>query len=405
MKLSPLLPAIALLLPKVAQADDWLYFTGPHHTGVSEESSWNARWGGSGPKIAWKAEVGTGAASFAVKGERVVTSGGGKRKDTETIFCLHRDTGDVLWKHEYECEFDERMFEGGTAATPTIDGDLVYNASYDGQVKCLQLADGKVVWETHLLKDHGGELSRWKYATSPLVIGDLVILDCGGEPNSTLALDKKTGKKVWGQGDENAGYATPTPILHQGKPAVAVFKGKALVAHDVKTGNRLWTLPWKTSYDVNASSPVPVGKTHLLVSSGYGGGRAALFDLRGSKPKRVWQNDEIKTKMSSCVVYQNHVYAVCGDSDGRLICASLRDGSTKWSQKGFGFGTLTLAGDKLIALSDKGNLVIAQATGDGYQPISQAHLLRKTCWVKPVLSQKRLFMKNNEGSVVSLDLR
>ena len=68
-------------------------------------------------------------------------------------------------------------------------------------------------------------------------------------------------------------------------------------------------------------------------------------------------------------------------------------------------GTLTLAGGRLLALSDKGNLVVAEASGAGYQPISEAQLLSKRCWVKPVLSNGRLFVKDNEGNVVCADLR
>lgn len=391
------------LLVSSLMAKDWPYFTGPDFTGASAEKDWQTDWGDDGPKVAWKAKVGTGAASFTVSGNRVLTSGADD--DKETVFCFDADSGKVLWERAFDCEFDKRMFDGGTAATPTIDGDHVYNLSYDGQLHCLSLADGKVVWKTHLIEKFGGKLSRWKYASSPLVIGDLVILDNGGKGNSTLALNKKSGKKVWGNGDENAGYATPTPIMLKGKPAVLVFKGTALVAHDLKSGKRLWEVPWKTSYEVNASSPVPLPNDQLIVSSGYNTGRVALFDLGSGKPKKLWENEDIKTKMSSCVVHNGHVFAVCGDTKGQLICVSLKDGETKWTQRGFGMGTLTLAGGRLLALSDKGNLVVAEASGAGYQPISEAQLLSKRCWVKPVLSNGRLFVKDNEGNVVCADLR
>lgn len=394
------LAAAALTLAEAA-AGDWTFFRGPDFTGASKEDGWNPKF--DEPKIAWKADVGTGAASFTVKGNRVLTSG--NQDDEDIIWCFDLDSGKELWKHAYPCKFEKRMFEGGTASTPTIDGDFVYNLSYDGQLRCLQLADGKLVWKANLLDDFGGNLSRWKYASSPLVQGNLVILDCGGSANSTLALDKKTGSKVWGVGSQNAGYASPIPFQQGGKNAVLVFKGKSMVAHEVASGKQLWEVDWETSYDVNASSPVPLPGNRLLITSGYGGGRAALFDVSGSQPRQLWRNEDIKTKMSSAVVHDDAVFAVCGDNGGKLVCVSLKDGKTLWSEGGFGFGTLTLAGDKLVILGESGNLVIADASAKGYAPLSEAVVLKRKCWVNPVLADGRILAKNNTGDTVCVDVR
>lgn len=383
-------------------AKDWLHFAGPDYSGISAESEWKD-WGSAEPKVAWKADVGKGAASFTIAGNRVLTTGNEGNKDV--VWCFDLDSGRELWKTAFACKFDKRMFDGGTAATPTISAEFVYNLSYDGQLHCLKLSDGSIVWKVHLLEDFGGKLSEWKYAGSPLVVGDLVILDAGGSGNSTLALDRRTGKKVWGNGDANAGYASPVPIIQGGNPAVVVFKGKALVAHDLKSGKQLWSLDWETSYDVNASTPIPLGNDRLLVSSGYGGGRAVLFDISGAQPKQLWRNDDIKTKMSSCIVYKDLVFAVCGDTGGKLTCVSLKDGKTLWQEGNYGFGTLALAGDRLIVLGDKGNLVVVKPSGAGFEPVAEAQILGKTCWVKPVLTDGRLLCKNNSGKTVCLDLR
>ncbi|MGK0188159.1 MAG: outer membrane protein assembly factor BamB [Verrucomicrobiales bacterium] len=395
--------ALSIFLSTVApgQAADWTFFRGPDFTGASKEAQWNSQF--DDPEIAWKADVGTGAASFTVKGNHVLTSG--NKDDKDIIWCFDLDSGKVLWKDEFPCKFEKRMFEGGTASTPTIDGDHVYNLSYDGQLRCLKLSDGSLVWKSHLVDDFGGKLSSWKYAGSPLVLGDLVILDCGGEGNSTLALNKETGKKIWGAGDENAGYASPIPIKHGGEDAVLVFKGKAMIACELASGKRLWEEEWETSYDVNASSPVPLPGNKLLITSGYGGGRAALYDLSGRKPKQLWRNDDIKTKMSSAVVYGNAVFAVSGDNKGKLVCVSLDSGKTLWTEGGFGYGTLTLAGDKLVILGESGNLVIAEASAKGYTPLSEAVILKRKCWVNPVLVNGRILAKNNKGDTVCVDVR
>ncbi|MDA0810972.1 MAG: PQQ-like beta-propeller repeat protein [Verrucomicrobia bacterium] len=385
----------------VGHCADWPSFRGPDYTGASKESNWNPKF--NDPKIAWEAEVGTGAASFTAMGNRVLTSG--NRDDKDTIWCFDLGSGKVLWKDTFPCKFEKRMFEGGTASTPTIDGDHVYNLSYDGQLRCLKLADGSLIWKVNLIDDFAGKLSTWKYAGSPLIQGNLVILDCGGEGNSTLALDKLTGKKVWGSGNQNAGYASPIPMQLKGEAAVLVFKGKSMVAKRVADGKQLWEVEWETSYDVNASSPVPLADGKLLITSGYGDGRAVLYDVAGSKPKELWRNDDIKTKMSSAVVYGDAVFAVCGDNKGKLVCVSLKTGKTLWTENGFGFGTLTLAGDKLVILGESGNLVIAEASASEYSPISEGVILKRKCWVNPTLVDGRILAKNNQGDTVCIDVR
>lgn len=200
--------------PRVS-ADDWPCFRGPHANGVSQEAGWTYAWPGDGPKAAWRLNVGIGASSFAVVGDRVLTMG--NKDDQDQVWCLDADSGRVIWKHAYACKFKDHNFEGGTSSTPTVDGALVYTLAYDGQVHCLRLTDGSVVWQKHLVHDFGGRLSSWDYAGSPTIAGPLVIFDTGAEDSSTVALDKQTGQKIWGAGSDLAGYATPIPFEYGGQ--------------------------------------------------------------------------------------------------------------------------------------------------------------------------------------------
>ena len=251
-------------------------------------------------------------------------------RDEDVVWCLDADSGQVLWQFTYPSKFDARQFEGGPASTPTVDGPFVYTLGYLGQVHCLDIEDGRIVWRRHLVDDFGGRYSSWKYAGSPLVTGDLVILDTGADGNSTVALDKTTGRKVWGVGDDLAGYATPIPFEHAGQRGVLVFKARAMVAHDLATGRELWRIGWKTYYDCNASTPTVVGDK-LFISTGYGGrsARGALFQLGPDEPRQIWLNQDLETKMNSAVVYEGHVYCVSERSGGQLMCFDLRDGADR----------------------------------------------------------------------------
>ena len=246
--------AVLLILAGWAAADDWPFLRGPSCNGVSAETGWTAQWPATGPKIAWRTDVGIDASSVVVVGGRVITMGSRKDQDEDVVWCLDADSGRVLWQFRYPSKFDARQFEGGSASTPTVDGSFVYTLGYLGQVHCLGIEDGQVVWRRHLHDDFGGRYSSWKYAGSPLVTRELVIFDTGADGNSTVALDKTTGHKVWGVGQDLAGYATPIPFDHSGQRGVLVFKARAMVAHDLAAGRELWRIEWKTNYDCNAST-------------------------------------------------------------------------------------------------------------------------------------------------------
>ena len=172
-------------------------------------------------------------------------------------------------------------------------------------------------------------------------VGDLLIQDIGGDNNSIIALEKKTGKKVWGTGRGKPGYAPAIPFKDAGQDAVLVFRAKNMSALNCDNGEELWNIPWETAYDVNASSPSIFGDK-LYISSGYASGRGALFQISNGDPKKIWENNDIKTKMSSCVIYKGHVYGI-SEKKSVLMCINMLDGSTVWAQPNMSqYGTLTI---------------------------------------------------------------
>src|SRR5579872_4213683 len=140
--------AIAILVATgSASADDWPQWRGPAHTGSSPESAWLDSWPAAGPKILWKAEVGTGFSSCTVAKGRVYTIG--NANDNDTVFCLDAEKGQVLWYHPYPSELGDKFFEGGPTSTPTVDGDRVYSISRGGDLFCFDAANGKVLWSSN----------------------------------------------------------------------------------------------------------------------------------------------------------------------------------------------------------------------------------------------------------------
>ena len=380
---------------------DWTHYRGPTSNGVSADKL--PAIPKDGPKQIWKASVGTGTSSVTVSGERVFTMGNTGGKDV--VWCFDAKSGSVVWKHEYPLDLDKRMFEGGTAATPTVDGSRVYTVSHQGDLFCLDAATGKPVWYKHYQKDFGGQRPQWGFAGSPTVEGNLLLLEVGGKGASTVALDKTTGVTVWKNGDDKAGYASPVVATVAGKKTVVMLKAGHLVGLDLKDGKDLWRGEWKTSYDVNAATPLVVGDK-VFVSSGYGSG-CGLFEVTGSGASERWRNKNLKEHINSPAVFQGHVYGFDGQagSGSPLTCLDLASGAVTWQEKSVAGGSLVIADGKLICLTEKGELVIGEASPGGFKPLAREQVLGKRCWVQPTYANGRVFCRNNDGDLVALEMK
>ncbi|MEO7319795.1 MAG: PQQ-binding-like beta-propeller repeat protein [Chthoniobacteraceae bacterium] len=381
---------------------DWLHYRGPTMNGISTEKGWSAEFPATGPKQLWKVDLGIGTASVTVSGDRLYSMG--NQNGNDVIQCLDTKTGAKVWKHQYPLDLDPNMFEGGPRSTPTIDGGRVYTVSHQGDLWCLDAATGKKIWYKHYQQGFGGRRPQWGYAGSPTIDGNVVLLDVGGKGSSTVALDKATGAVVWKAGDDEAGYASPVVASIGGKKTIVIFKASHLVGLDAKGGKELWRTEWKTSYDVNAATPVILGD-RILISSGYNHG-AALIGISGGKAREVWKNKSLREHFNSPVVVGNSIYGVDGNAGGgNLVCLDFDTGAVKWIEKSTKGGSLISADGKLIVLTEKGELVIADAVPTGFHAISRAPLMSGRCWVQPVLSGGRLFLKNNAGTLACYDLR
>lgn len=394
-----LLAMLVLPVPS-SRGDDWPNYRGPHHDGVSAEAGWSAQWPASGPAVLWKANVGVGFSSFAVAGQRVYTAG--NASNTDTVYCLDVDTGKVLWKHAYASDLGDRFFEGGPTSTPTVEGDRVYWLGRGGDLFSLDAASGKVVWSKNVHDETHVRVPGWGFAGSPLVAGELLVLNAGA---GGVAVEKGTGNVVWKSATSEAGYSTPVPMSAGGKSLVVLSNAREFLAVDVRTGEEAWRIRWVTQYGANAADPL-VNGNRILVSSGYSKG-AALLQSAPLEPKTLWKSKVLSAHLSSAVRVGEFVYGADGNSGEAqaLKCFEFVTGKERWSQPDIDGGSLIAADGKLIVLSEKGELTVAPAVPDGFKVIARAKVLRGKCWTAPVLSGGRLFCRNAAGEVVCLDLR
>jgi outer membrane protein assembly factor BamB len=397
MSRNQIVAALCLTACSFTQAADWPQWRGAKRDGISTETGWLAQWPKDGPKQAWKTNVGIGCASVVVAGGRVFAIG--NKSDTDTLVCLDATTGKEVWHFSYGAPLDPNMYEGGPNTTPTVDGSFVYTIGRKGQLFCLSANKGEVVWSKDYLRDYGAQAPQWGYSGTPLIVGNLLIADVGGNGASAVAFETTTGKEMWKQGSDKAGYSSPVAFEYAGKQCAAIFNASGLVVREVATGKEVLRHQWKTSYDVNAATPIIQGD-RILIASGYSKG-GALLQMTGGDTKVLWQSKSMRSKFSSPILWKGNLY---GFDESTLACLDFATGDVKWSQSGLGMGTVLIADGKLIVLSENGELLTAEAVPTAFTPISRAKVIKGRCWVVPVLSGGRIFVKNNEGELVCLDV-
>lgn len=389
--------ALAAALPASAE---WLHYRGPAQNGVVPEKLPHTL---SQPRELWKTNVGTGTCSVTAMGGRIFTAGN-RDKRHDVVACLDAATGKPVWLHRYDQPLEPNMFEGGPRATPTLDGDRVYALAQAGDLFCLDAATGKVKWHKHLVKDFRGRKPGWGYSGSPTIEGDVLIVETGSTTGSTLALNKMTGALVWQSGSDEIGYSTPVVADIAGERTVVVFKAKALVGINAKTGHELWRAGWKTDYNIHAATPLVAGNL-IVISSGYGTG-IGLFEVSSRGIAQKWRNRDLRAHINSPVIRRNAIFGIDGNTGGgNLVCLDLVSGKRLWIERSVKGGSLVLADDKLVVLTEKGELVIAPAIANEFKPLLRARLLDKRCWVQPTLSDGLVFVKNNEGDLACLELK
>jgi outer membrane protein assembly factor BamB len=308
--------------------------------------------------------------------------------------------------HAYPAIFhqSEPMGGDGPRATPTIaDGD-VYSLGAVGDLICLDGATGTPRWAVNILADNGARNVAWGMAGSPLVLGSVVVVNPGIDPDhnaghAVAAYDRKTGKRVWVAGDNAAGYSSPQRARLAGADQILVFDGGGLAGLDPADGREFWRYPWITFSSMNIIQPLVLPGDRALISSEVSNG-CALIEVRRSEggwtAAPVWQNHYLGAKFSNPVTHGGHVY---GLSNGILVCLDGATGARRWKEGRFGHGQILLAGDVLLIVSESGELAAVAADPSGYRELGRLKVFSGKTWNTPALAGGQLFLRNHKEMV------
>ncbi|MCG8648598.1 MAG: PQQ-like beta-propeller repeat protein [Pirellulales bacterium] len=406
------IPVLAVVfLCQFCRAADWPQYRGLRGDGKSPETIRADQWTGDGPRPVWKTPTPLGFSSFAVSAGRaftLVASPDADGQKNEFCLALDADTGKELWRARLGTS--EYGHDGGNAgasdnrggdgprSTPSTDGKLVFVYDAHLTLYCFDARDGNLVWKRDIVKEFAGRNIKWTNATSPLLDGDRLYVAGGGAGQSFLAFNKNNGRLIWKSGDEMLTHATPHLAMINKAKQVIYFMQSGLVGVDADTGKELWRSKFPFSVST-AASPVTAGDL-VYCSAGYGVG-AGLFQVTGNpEAEEVWfKSNELMNHWSTPVVHNGHLYGIFEFKKyGRapLQCVDLRTGEIKWSERGFGPGNCILVGDKLVVLSDAGEVVLVNASPEKYDEIGRVKAVDGKCWSTPAYANGRIYVRSTK---------
>jgi alcohol dehydrogenase (cytochrome c) len=179
-------------------AADWPQWQGVGRDGKSADTGLLKQWPQNGPALAWRIDkLGGGDSAPAIAAGKIFVMS--HRGDKEVVVALSEKDGSEIWASPLGPAFQQQPSQSkeGPSCTPTVDGDRLYVEGLVGNVVCLQVKDGKIVWQRNMAEDFGGRRPMWSFRESPLVDGDKVIVTPGGTDAMLVALNKLTGETIW----------------------------------------------------------------------------------------------------------------------------------------------------------------------------------------------------------------
>jgi outer membrane protein assembly factor BamB len=365
-------------------------------------------WPKEGPRLVWKvADVGSGYAAPSTLGDRLFLLGNEGMED-EFVQALSLTDGGRLWRTRLGKvgNPDQQPPFPAARSTPTIDGDVLYALGSDGDLACVELANGKVRWHKNLRKDFGGKPGTWAYSESPLVDGSTLVCTPGGSEAAIVALDKKTGELLWKTAlpePEEAAYSSIIIVETSGARHYVQMLQKGLTGVDAKSGKVLWRYP-RTVSRFRANIPTAVARENLVFSAGAGSG-AGLVRLApkgdSMQAEEVYFSPKLPTAIGGAVLAGDYLY---GTANQGMVCIDFATGEQKWDNPGIGPASICYADARLYLHGENGDVALVEPQPDAYvekgrftpqeQP-KRRHQMEKA-WAYPVVSNGRLYIRDHQ---------
>ena len=398
---------------ETAGSFDWPQWQGPDRNAVSKERGLLKEWTKDGPPLAWKiGGLGGGDSAPSIAAGRIF--GMSNRGDDEVVWALSEADGKELWVTRLGPALKQSWPQGkeGPGCTPTVDGERLYALGLGGDLACLQVKDGKVIWQRSLQGDFGGILPTWSFRESPLVDGDKVICTPGGQDATLAALDKLTGKTIWksqAPGSPQAAYASAIAIDFSGQREYVQLTQKALVGVAASDGKCLWRYDRPANgHGINCSTPVyHDGLVFAASAYGAGGGlvRLSQGESGGVKAEEVYSSRKMQNHHGGMILLDGCLYGANGGNEGgALVCLDFRTGNVLWDEHDDAEhrapkGSMALADGRLYYRTEKGVVLLIEPNPKQYVErgrFDQPDRSKLPAWAHPVIANGRLYLRDQD---------
>ncbi len=437
-------------------ADDFPQFLGPERSCWLPDKGLAGDWKERQPRVVWKRAIGSGWSGFAAVNGYAVTLE--QRGAEEAVVCYAIETGEPVWANSIVARHEQAMGGIGPRSTPTIHQGRVYALGGTGVLRCLDGSNGRLLWSDDLLARYGfsvlekndpawradiqvneESLVMWGRAASPLIVDNLVVVPGGGVsqdlasrlalkkgkglptdtsrlgPKNLVAFDGESGRVVWESESlkevvidnvqtlvaDQVSYASPALASVAWRRQILIVNEATASGHDPATGERLWSFPWPShsNGDACASQAVAVAANQVLLSKGYSAG-AELIEIGAGASgeelaaKSVWKMPKVlQTKFTNVVVRDGYGF---GLSEGILECVELSSGKRMWKSGRFGHGQILGVGERLLVLSEEGELSLVELNAKKYVSLGTVPAIEGKTWNTLCLYGKKLLVRNSQ---------
>ena len=382
--------------PEALVNPQWPSFRGSEANSRYRGTKLSSDWSKNPPKQIWKNVIGPGWSSFAVAGESLFTQE--QRSEMECVVCYDATTGKEVWVEKIESRFEDPLGGPGPRATPTIANGKLFTMGGTGWLQSLNPLDGGVIWKKDLRELTSASPPMWGFSSSPLVVGNLVVVHAGGTGDTSVwAFNIDSGELVWSAPCGKDSYSSPQLCSIAGEDSIVMLSNLGMTLLDPVSGAVRLDYKWAlTGY--RSLQPQMLDANSMLIPSGMGYG-TRLVKLEKSEgeysAQEVWTSRQLKPDFNDFVVYQGHAY---GFDALIFTCIDLATGKQKWKGGRYGKGQVLLVEDSghLLVASEEGEIVLLAADPSGHKELGTIAALEGRTWNHPVLIGNKLFVRNSQ---------
>ena len=380
--------------PEATEAQ-WAGFRGSDRDGVVHGLRIDTDWGTSPPVEIWRRPIGPGWSSFAVDGDLFYTQE--QRGQDEIVASYHVSSGKPEWSHRDRARFWDAGSGAGPRSTPTLSNGRIYAFGATGILNALDARSGERLWSRNVASDTGRKMPDWGFSSSPLVIGDVVIVAASG---TLAAYDVSNGNKRWIGPRKLTSYSSPHRARIAGIEQVLLLSGSGATSVAPASGDVQWEHEWQEG-GATIVQPALTADGDVLINQmavPSGAGMRRLNVTHGASGWTVtarWTSNGLKPHFNDYVVHDGHAYGFDGSI---LACIDLQDGARKWKGGRYGNGQMILLADQnaLLVISEEGELALVAATPAQFKELARFKAIEGKTWNHPALAGDVLLVRNGE---------